>query len=559
MGRNALWDRVRVVIDDTVVLASLVLLAWPVTDPGHPGGLAGRIMPLLAALCLGLAVLLLDTRRGQLRLLTMAAALTVVVIREVTGGLPAGGIWLVLLVAAGGVLRQFLGPRIDPDRNRQQTLLAQQAFRDPLTGLGNRRMFVEYAEEVIAEPSRTRTAVIVVDLDGLKDVNEVLGHAAGDDLLRAAADRLAVNVRANDTVARLDGDEFVVLLPGLEDEHAAVAVAERVLTELHRPLQVGGVALSIRASAGVAIAEHGGGGLDGVLRRADQALIRAKRDGGGVARRFDPVLFAQAEQRRIAEQDLLRGLEAGEFEVHYQPIVDLDNGGITVGVEALVRWRHPEKGLMPPAVFLELAEQLGQVPKLGGWVLEEACRQAMDWQHRFPGFEMNVNLSASQLSNPRLVDDVREVLRRTGLPPHDLVLELTESVALTDLVESARVLTALKELGVRIALDDFGTGFSSLSHLSTLPVDVVKIDRSFVQAMPETGGASVAEAVLHIARTFNLSPVAEGVEDAGQAERLKDLGAGRAQGYHFARPMPAVGVTELLDKQTAEVVVHIES
>jgi diguanylate cyclase (GGDEF)-like protein len=553
VGRNALWDRVRVVVDDTVVLASLVLLAWPVADPGQPGGLAGRIMPLLAALCLGLAVLLLDSRRGVLRHATVAAALVAAGVRHVTGDLPPAATWLVLAVAGAGVLRQFLGTRIDPDRNRQQTLLAQQAFRDPLTGLGNRRMFLEYAEEVLAEPSRTKTAVIVVDLDGMKDVNEVLGHAAGDDLLRAAADRLAVNVRANDTVARLDGDEFVVLLPGLEDEQAAVAVADRVLTELHRPLQVGGVALSIRASAGVAITD-GHDGLDGVLRRADQALLRAKRDGGGVARRFDPVLFAKAEQRRIAEQDLMRGLEAGEFEVHYQPIVDLANGGITVGVEALVRWRHPEKGLVPPALFLELAEQLGQVPRLGGWVLEEACRQAMDWQIRFPGFEMNVNLSASQLTNPRLVEEVREVLVRTGLPPQDLVLELTESVALTDLVESARVLSALKELGVRIALDDFGTGFSSLSHLSALPVDVVKIDRSFVQAMPETGGASVAEAVLHIARTFNLSPVAEGVEDEGQAERLKELACGRAQGYHFARPMPALGVTELLAKQSAEVV-----
>jgi diguanylate cyclase (GGDEF)-like protein len=552
VGRNALWDRVRVVVDDAVVLASLVLLAWPVADPAQPGGLAGRIMPLLAALSLGLAVLLLDSRRGVLRYVTVAAALAVAGIRHVTGDLPPAATWLVLLVAGAGVLRQFLGNRIDPDRNRQQTLLAQQAFRDPLTGLGNRRMFVEYAEEVLAEPSRTKTAVIVVDLDGLKEVNDVLGHAAGDDLLRAAADRLAVNVRANDTVARLDGDEFVVLLPGLEDEQAAVAVAERVLTELHRPLQLAGVALSIRASAGVAITD-GLDGLDGVLRRADQALIRAKRDGGGVARRFDPVLFAKAEQRRLAEHDLMRGLEAGEFEVHYQPIVDLDNGGITVGVEALVRWRHPEKGLVPPALFLELAEQLGQVPRLGGWVLEEACRQALAWQVQFPGFEMNVNLSASQLTNPKLIDEVREVLERTGLPPRDLVLELTESVALTDLVESARVLSQLKELGVRIALDDFGTGFSSLSHLSTLPVDVVKIDRSFVQAMPETGGASVAEAVLHIARTFNLSPVAEGVEDAGQAERLKDLGAGRAQGYHFARPMPAIGVTELLDKQSAEV------
>ncbi|GGN67267.1 hypothetical protein GCM10010112_30530 [Actinoplanes lobatus] len=552
MGRNALWDQVRIAIDDAVVLASLILLAWPAADPAQPGGPAGRIVPLLAALCLGTAVLLLDTRRGLLRYATVAAALITLCLRHLTGGLHPGAIWLLLLLAGAGLLRQFLSQRAAPDRNRQQNLLAQQAFRDSLTGLGNRRMFVEHAEEALAEPARTKTAVIVVDLDGMKDVNKMFGHAVGDDLLRVAAERLAENVRANDTVARLDGDEFVVLLSGLEDEHAAVGVAERVLTELHRPLQLNGMTISIRASAGVAISD-GGDGLDGVLRRADQALIRAKRDGGGVARRFDPVLFAKAEQRRLAEQDLMRGLEAGEFEVHYQPIVDLNAGGMTVGVEALVRWRHPEKGLVPPALFLELAEQLGQVPRLGGWVLEEACRQAMNWQNQFPGFEMNVNLSASQLTDPRLVDEVREVLTRTGLPPKDLVLELTESVALTDLVESARVLSALKALGVRIALDDFGTGFSSLSHLSTLPVDVVKIDRSFVQAMPETGGASVAEAVLHIARTFNLDPVAEGVEDAGQAERLRELACGRAQGFHFARPMPAVEVTDLLDKQSAEI------
>jgi diguanylate cyclase (GGDEF)-like protein len=408
-------------------------------------------------------------------------------------------------------------------------------------------MFVEYAEEVLDEPTRSHTAVILVNLDGFKHVNDHFGHIVGDDLLRAAAERLAVNVRANDTVARLDSDEFAVLLPGLEDEHAALAVAERVLAELHRPLEVAGVPVTIRARAGVAVAETGEI-LDHVLRRADQALLRAKVEGGGIARRFDPELFAAAEQRRLAEADLLRGIEAGEFEVHYQPIVDLD-GGHTVGVEALVRWQHPVQGLVPPAAFLDLAESLGMLPRLGGWVLEEACRQAIGWQTRFPGFELNVNLSASQLGNPKLIDEVRAILEQTGLPPQDLVLELTESVALTDLVESARVLSALKSLGVRIALDDFGTGFSSLSHLSSLPVDVIKIDRSFVQAMPESGDASVAEAVMHIARTFNLSPVAEGIENAEQASRLRDLACGRAQGYHFARPMPAGGVTELLDKQ----------
>jgi EAL domain-containing protein (putative c-di-GMP-specific phosphodiesterase class I) len=230
--------------------------------------------------------------------------------------------------------------------------------------------------------------------------------------------------------------------------------------------------------------------------------------------------------------------------------VDLD-GEHTVGVEALVRWRHPERGVLPPIAFLDLAESLGMLPQLGGWVLEQACRQAAQWQVHQPGFELNVNLSASQLGNPELVDEVRAVLESTGLPPHLLVLELTESVALVDLVESARVLSALKTLGVRIALDDFGTGFSSLSHLGVLPVDVVKIDRSFVQAMQGGNGASVAEAVLQIARTFNLAPVAEGVEDATQAARLRELDCAQAQGYHFARPMPASDLTDLLSRESS--------
>lgn len=551
MARNALWERVRLGVDDTVVIASLVLLAWPAAGGPHPALISpGRVVPLLAALCLGLAVLLLDGDRPVLRHAVTAAALLAAGFRQMHGGLPHTAVWLVLLVAVAVLAREFLGRGTGPGGNPQQALLARHAFRDPLTGLGNRRMFLEYADGVLVEPSGARSAVIIVDLDGFKAINDFHGHLVGDDLLRAAAERLSVNVRAGDTVARLDGDEFVVLMPGIDDEHAALAVAERVLTELHRPLSVTGVAMSVRVSAGVAVARDGDS-LDTVLRRADQALHRAKQEGGGIARRFDPVLFAAAEARRRAEADLLRGLEAGEFEVYYQPIVDLDGGEQTVGVEALIRWRHPERGLIAPAQFLDLAESLGLLPRIGGWVLEESCRQAISWQHRFPGFELNVNLSASQLGNPRLIEEVRAVLDRTGLPPHDLVLELTESVALTDLEESARVLGALKSLGVRLALDDFGTGFSSLSHLSTLPVDVVKIDRSFVQAMPASGGASVAEAVLHIARTFNLAPVAEGVEDAAQASWLRSLGAGRAQGYHFARPMPAGGITELLDRQSA--------
>ncbi|BCY05897.1 hypothetical protein L3i22_009850 [Actinoplanes sp. L3-i22] len=550
MARKATLDRMRRVVDDGVVLASLVLLVWPAANAADVS-LASRLVPLAAALCLGIAMLLIAPERPMLRFAPTAAALAVSGIRHVQGELAPGAIWLLLGMAVAVLARRWLGAGTDralmTEMTTQRAMLARQTYRDPLTGVGNRKMFLERAEHELFEASRTMTAVIVVDLDGFRELNDTYGHEVGDELLRAAADRLAANVRANDVVARLDGDEFVVLLPGLEDEQAAVAVAERVLTELHRPLEVAGMQMTVRASAGVALTA-GGSGVDHVLREADQALHSAKLDGGASARKFDPEVFALEEQRRKAEGDIIRALDLGEFEVHYQPIVDLD-GEQTVGVEALIRWQHPEKGLVAPGLFLELAERLGLLPRLGGWVLEEACRQAVLWQLQFPGFEMNVNLSASQLSNPNLVAEVRSVLERTGLEPEHLVLELTESVALVDLAESARILSELKGLGVRIALDDFGTGFSSLSHLSALPVDVIKIDRSFVQAMPESGDASVAEAVLHIARTFNLAPVAEGVEDAAQAEWLRELACSRAQGYHFARPMPALGVTELLDKQ----------
>jgi diguanylate cyclase (GGDEF)-like protein len=436
------------------------------------------------------------------------------------------------------------------DLTRQRAILARQAFRDPLTELGNRKMFIDHATDALADADGTMTAVILVDLDGFKDINDTYGHATGDALLRATAERLNANVRANDTVSRLGGDEFVVLLPRLADDTIADTVANRILRDLAQPLIIGEAVLTIPASAGIALTRGSGVVVDEVMREADLALYQAKAEGKGVARRFDPAQFAAAEQRRREEAELRAAFAQGQFEVHYQPIVNLD-GERTVGVEALVRWRHPERGLLPPAAFLDMAEELGMLPQLGGWVLEQACRQAADWQAGNPGFEMNVNLSASQLGNPDLVDEVRAVLESTGLAPHLLVLELTESVALVDLVESARVLTALKTVGVRIALDDFGTGFSSLSHLGTLPVDVVKIDRSFVQAMQETTGASVAEAVLQIARTFNLAPVAEGVEDALQADRLRELECAQAQGYHFARPMPAGELTELLTRESA--------
>ncbi|OJF16055.1 putative bifunctional diguanylate cyclase/phosphodiesterase [Couchioplanes caeruleus] len=547
-------DRVRLCVDGAMIFAALLLLAWPPFL--EDAGALGRVAGLAAVAAASTAVMMLTRRLPLVRYVPVAVAVLMAGFwfgRQ--DAISQGLMWLTVAVAAIILCRQFLGARsnesIVRDLTRQRAQLARQASCDPLTELGNRKLFLDHATDALADADDTMTAVILFDLDGFKEVNDTYGHATGDELLRTAASRLLANVRTNDTVSRLGGDEFVVLLPRLIDDQIADTVANRILMDLAQPLLIGDHVLSIPASAGIAITRGSGRAVDEVMREADLALYQAKEEGKNVARRFDPAQFAAAEARRREEADLRRALDAGEFEVHYQPIVDLE-GERTVGVEALIRWNHPERGMIPPIAFLDIAESLGLLPRLGGWVLEEACKQAAVWQRQNPGFELNVNLSASQLGNPNLVEEVRSVLERTGLPPSLLVLELTESVALVDLVESARVLGALKTLGVRIALDDFGTGFSSLSHLGTLPVDVVKIDKSFVQAMQEnSSGASVAEAVLQIARTFKLSPVAEGVEDATQASRLRELECAQAQGYHFARPMPAGALTELLARQSA--------
>jgi diguanylate cyclase (GGDEF)-like protein len=549
MSRSAkTMDLVRRAVDLAMIFASLMLVAWPFADHTDMVLLAGGVS------LLGLGVAALSRRFPPAKYAPVAAALVLAGLHARTGGAGNALLWLVIVIAGTILTRQFLGSHTDEvligGLTRQRAIFAGQAFLDPLTQLGNRAMFMDRAEDALNSANDRMTAVILVDLDGFKGVNDTYGHLAGDELLRVTAERLNANVRGNDMVARLGGDEFVVLLPMLTDDQIADTVGNRILRDLRQPLIFQDAVLTISASAGIAITRGSGIDVDTLLREADSALYQAKDEGKGVARRFDPARFAELEQRRHDEQEVRRALAEQQFEVYYQPIVDLA-GEHTVGAEALIRWRHPIRGVLPPAAFLDLAESLGMMPELGLWVLREACRQAVRWQADNPAFELNVNLSASQLGNPALIDEVREVLEETGISSQLLVLELTESVAVTDLAESARVLTALKTLGVRIALDDFGTGFSSLSHLGVLPVDVVKIDKSFVQAMQNSPvGGSVAEAVLQIARTFNLAPVAEGVEDADQASRLRELECAQAQGYHFAKPMPAGSLTELLTRQS---------
>ena len=394
MGRTGkTMDRGRRAVDGAMIFASLLLLGWPAMASGSVLGLLAGVG---AVVLVTAGVLLLARRRPLVQYVPVAAAVLTAafgLLRHDT--LSRGLDWLLVAVAAIILVRQFLGARANEglvrDLTRQRAQLARQAFRDPLTELGNRKLFMDHATDALADADDTTTAVILFDLDGFKEVNDTYGHATGDELLRTAAERLTANVRTNDTVSRLGGDEFVVLLPRLVDERIADTVANRILRDLTQPLVIGDTVLTIPASAGIALTRGSGKAVDDVMREADLALYQAKADGKGVARRFDPAQFAVAEQRRLEEADLRRALDAGEFEVHYQPIVDLD-GERTVGVEALVRWNHPTRGLLTPIAFLDMTETLGLLPSLVGWVLEQACRQAEDRQDQMSGYELNVKL-----------------------------------------------------------------------------------------------------------------------------------------------------------------------
>ncbi len=407
--------------------------------------------------------------------------------------------------------------------------LAHQAHHDPLTGLGNRRLFLERTAA-----ARDRPAVLFIDLDDFKAVNDSLGHGAGDAMLGEIAGRLRDAVRPGDLVARLGGDEFAVLLDSGAGPEEAERVADRLRLALAAPVDVLGHRLQVRASIGIAAGDEDAATL---LRNADIAMYEAKAAGKDARRTYEPAMHDRVAARLELESRLHAALDGGEFEVHYQPIVDL--GGGTPAFEALVRWRHPDRGLVPPGDFIPAAERSGLIVELGSWVLGQACAFGARVAGRagIPAL-VSVNLSPRQLEAPGLVDDVRRRLEESGLPPERLILEITETTVARDLGASSAVLTALRALGVRIAIDDFGTGYSSLGILHRLPVDILKIDRSFVAGVDGTPrDRSLVEAILTLADALGTTTVAEGVERETQAEALRALGCRRAQGFHFARPL----------------------
>jgi diguanylate cyclase (GGDEF)-like protein/PAS domain S-box-containing protein len=443
------------------------------------------------------------------------------------------------------------------ERNALEAQLAHQAFHDSLTGLANRALFRDRLAHALARAQRSKhaTAILFLDLDDFKAVNDSLGHEAGDALLVGVAERLGECVRASDTVARLGGDEFAILIEdGTADD--VDEIANRVLEVLRAPLTVADHEVFVRGSVGIAAAEPGCASAEDLLRDADAAMYHAKRTGGARAERFEPGLHAAALERLALATDLRRAIERDEFEVHYQPIVDLQTEAIR-GVEALVRWRHPERGMLSPLTFIPLAEETGLIGALGMFVLREACKQVREWQKQQPAGEtplnMSVNLSAWQVQQADLVDEVAGVINELELDPGSLTLEITEGLLLQDGQGVMERLNAIKALGVHLALDDFGTGYSSLSYLQRFPIDVLKIDKSFVDGM--TSGAEPAalvRTIVALSESLQLRTVAEGIEDSEQAEHLRSLGCDRGQGYLWAKPLTATRFGELLADQRRE-------
>jgi diguanylate cyclase (GGDEF)-like protein/PAS domain S-box-containing protein len=437
------------------------------------------------------------------------------------------------------------------ERRRLEQELQHQAFHDALTGLANRALFVDRLSQALARVRRASSGVglLLLDLDGFKTVNDSFGHGVGDEVLVSAANVLRSSLRAEDTIARLGGDEFAVLVETTDDQRDAAILAERMLAALREPLTLNGRVLSVDASIGVAEA-HGPDGTDAetLLRNADIAMYAAKSMGKGRYVRFEPDMLDALLERVRVEGDLRTALEANQFELHYQPIVALPSGELQ-SLEALLRWSHPSRGDIPPLAFIGIAEEMGLMPDLGAWVLRTACTQLAAWHREFPDYQdvgVSVNVSPMQLAGPTFPEQVAEVLSECGLAPRLLTLEITEGVLVSS-PDSLDALRKVKALGVRIAIDDFGTGYSSLGYLRSLDVDVLKIDKSFIDHIAsEQDAAALTDTIVSMAASLRLHTVAEGIADHAQLERLVRARCPSGQGFLFAKPQTAEAIADVL-------------
>jgi diguanylate cyclase (GGDEF)-like protein/PAS domain S-box-containing protein len=440
------------------------------------------------------------------------------------------------------------------ERHAADQALRHRVLHDSLTGLPNRLSFADALNDSLkrATASASPIGILFLDLDHFKLINDSLGHHAGDALLRAVAPRLRAHLRPGDVVARFGGDEFGILIDRLADEEEATVIADRVAAAFVQPFSIEGVEHFVTASIGVAVArpsDHRGASAELLIRNADAAMYRAKESGRARCVLFDAAMRASAIRRLEVERELRHAIDRDELALHYQPVIDLRSGQIA-GLEALVRWQHPDRGLLDPAEFVPIAEDSGLIEPIGRWVQERACRQILEWHEQRPDgrpLDVAVNLSARQVAHRDLPAAVAEIIARTGIDPINLRLEITESVLVEESATAIASLEALNEIGVRLVLDDFGTGYSSLAYLNRFPFHALKIDRSFVDALGiEQERTAIVEAIIGMARALSLEVIAEGVEDEVQLAELRRLGCDYAQGHLFHAAMPATDVSRLL-------------
>ena len=437
------------------------------------------------------------------------------------------------------------------ERKSLENQLMHQALHDPLTKLANRILFRDRVSHALDRFRRARTpvGVLFLDLDNFKNINDTLGHDAGDQLLISVAERLEACLRASDTAARLGGDEFAILVEDAAEANGALLVAQRIKDILREPFLLSGKKIFVGSSIGIAITSCAGESPEELLRNADVAMYMAKGQGKDRYAVFEPTMHDALMRRVQLEAEMRTAIDQRQFEVYYQPIVNL-NSGCVVGLEGLVRWNHPKHGLILPLDFIPVAEETGLIVPLGRWILEEACEKTYEWQTRYgygDGLSISVNIGSRQFQDDSLVEVVEMALAISGLPPQSLILEITESTMLTNTDAVIKKLTELKRLGVRFAIDDFGTGYSSLSYLQRFPVDILKIDKSFVEKItPDNEGAVVAKAIITMSDTLHLKTIAEGIETSGQENQLRGLGCELGQGFHFAKPLPTADAAKFL-------------
>jgi diguanylate cyclase (GGDEF)-like protein/PAS domain S-box-containing protein len=447
---------------------------------------------------------------------------------------------------------RMIGSMMDvTERKSLEEQLTHQALHDPLTNIANRALFQNRVDHALAKLPRSNSslAVLFLDLDNFKSINDSLGHAAGDKLLVSVAERLQDCLRTTDTAARLGGDEFAVLCESVTRLEEAVMIAERVLDVFRQPFMIDGKETFVGTSIGIAASSEDAMTSDALLRNADLAMYLAKNEDKGTYVVFEPKMHEALMERIELEDDLRRGIDQHEFIIHYQPILDLTSNSM-LGMEALVRWVHPKYGLLSPMKFIPLAEETNLIVPLGDWVLTEACRQVQEWRKKFDAgvdFSVTVNISIRQFQQKELVEMVGKALASSGLPAHCLILEITESFMMQDTEATIAKLQNLKDIGVRLAIDDFGTGYSSLSYLQRFPIDILKIDKSFVDKLGHgSEGNAVARAIIMMGDSLNLKTIAEGIEHAEQIDALQDLGCAAGQGFHFARPLTVGDMDDFL-------------